>query len=60
MTLGFADPWITLAFLLCLGSAALCVIYGYLNWNSGGDAPEKPSPEDEAWIHEEEELEDEL
>lgn len=60
MLLGFADPWITLGYLLCIGSALLCVVYGYLNWNNGGEAPQQPPPEDKAWIHEEETLEDEL
>ncbi|WP_342747869.1 symporter small accessory protein [Sporomusa malonica] len=25
--LGLTDPWIALAYLSCLGSAALCIIY---------------------------------
>ncbi len=58
--LGFADPWIALAFLLCFGSALLCVLYGYFNWNKGDEPPEVPTPEDQEWIREEEELEDEL
>ena len=57
--LGFADLWITLAFVLCIASAALCVAHGYLNWNNGGEE-EAPLPEDEQWLREEEEFEEEL
>jgi hypothetical protein len=38
--LGFRDTGALLAFLLTIGSAALCVVYGIVNWN-------KPSPEEE-------------
>lgn len=31
---GIPDPQIWLAYLLSIMSAALCVIYGILNWNS--------------------------
>ncbi|MDD3043489.1 MAG: hypothetical protein PHW56_11265 [Methanosarcinaceae archaeon] len=30
--LGIDDPQIWLAYLSCIGSALLCVIYGALNW----------------------------
>ena len=33
--LGFADVWINVAFLFCIGSTVLCVGYGLLNWNEG-------------------------
>ncbi|WP_338011889.1 symporter small accessory protein [Desulforamulus ferrireducens] len=33
--LGFTDPQIILAYLLCILSSALCVAYGIKNWNSG-------------------------
>ena len=38
--LGLGDWGVSLAFLLTLGSAALCAVYGFMNWN-------KPSPEEE-------------
>jgi len=46
--LGFADGWVTAAYLLCLGSALLCVVYGLLHWNEADDepAPAPPSAED--------------
>jgi len=37
---GLGDLGVSLAFLLTLGSAALCAVYGFINWN-------KPSPEEE-------------
>ena len=33
--MGFTDGWIALAYILCICSALLCVIYGVLNWNRG-------------------------
>ena len=38
--LGLGDWGVSLAFLLRLGAAALCVVYGLLNWD-------RPSPEEE-------------
>jgi hypothetical protein len=35
--LGIDDPWVLTAYLLCLASAALCVVYGFANWNRGED-----------------------
>ena len=39
--LGFADPWIAAAFLSCLLSAGLCVVWGLWRWN----AEEPPMPD---------------
>ena len=39
--LGIPDFWIWSAYLLCLLSAAACVIYGIYNWNKGDE--EEPS-----------------
>ncbi len=41
--LGFADWQITLVYLLSVGSAVLCVVYGLINWNKG----DKTEGEDE-------------
>jgi len=35
--LGMADPIITLVWVLNIGAMLLCVVYGGLNWNKGGD-----------------------
>ena len=43
--LGIPDPWVWVAYILCFASAALCAVYGILNWNvgdeDGGDVEEK-------------------
>lgn len=37
MMLGFGSVEIALAFWLSIASAALCVVYGIVNWNETGD-----------------------
>ncbi len=32
--LGLSEPGVVLAYLLSIGSALLCVIYGAINWNN--------------------------
>ncbi len=39
--LGFQDIGALAAFLLTIGAALVCVVYGIINWN-------KPSPDEEA------------
>ena len=34
---GINDPQIWCAYLLALGFTLACMVYGLLNWNSGGD-----------------------
>lgn len=55
--LGITDPWVAAAFVLCLVSSLLCVIYGAMNWNRGDDTP---TPDDRQWAKEEDQLGDEL
>jgi len=31
--LGIPDVWVWLAYILSIGSALLCIIYGLINWN---------------------------
>ncbi len=50
--LGIADSQVFLAYLLCILSTLLCVVYGFLTWNKG-DEPVKP--EDVEWAKEEKE-----
>lgn len=52
--LGF---WAGLAYLLCILSALLCIVYGLINWNKG-DEPVKA--EDVEWAKEEEKAEEML
>ncbi len=55
---GIASTSIALAYLLCIISTILCVIYGIVTWNKGG--VKKLDEEDRAWLEEEKELEKEL
>ena len=58
MVLGIESPSVWLAVVLSLGSAALCVVYGIVNWNKGEEPVKK---EDMDWAKEEKtEVEDAL
>lgn len=35
---GISDTSIIIAYLLTVGGAALCVVYGVLNWNKGDNS----------------------
>jgi hypothetical protein len=52
--LGIDDPVVLLAYILCVASTLLCVVYGVINWNKGDDAVR---PEDEKWSTEEKQAE---
>jgi hypothetical protein len=54
---GIEDKYVWLAYLLCIGSAALCVLYGLITWNMGHDVVEQ---EDVEWAAEEKKIEEEL
>lgn len=47
--LGFADGWITLVYLLCIGSTLLCVVYGLINWNRGAQEEQEQVLEELDW-----------
>jgi len=36
--LGINDPWILLGYGLSIGLMLACVLYGLLNWNTGGES----------------------
>jgi hypothetical protein len=55
--LGIEDPTVWSAYLLCILSALLCVVYGVKNWNKGD---EEARPEDVKWVQGEKEVEEEL
>ena len=48
--LGFDDPYIALAYVLCIVSMLLCVVYGLVMWNRG-DEPVKQV--DVKWVEKE-------
>lgn len=47
--LGIPDFWIWSAYILCILSAAVCVIYGLYNWNKGGDNEQMQIQEEKNW-----------
>ncbi len=54
--LGIPDPWVAAAFVLCIASSALCVIYGLATWKSREDG--EPREITEKWAKEEDEVEE--
>ena len=58
--LGLGDFWVSLVFVLCLGSVLLCVVYGLANWNKGGGPGKKEIAEEKRWDKEEKKIEDKL
>jgi len=48
------------AFLLCLLSAVLCVIYGIVNWNKGNENETDQIKEELAWQTEENQIDEKL
>jgi hypothetical protein len=55
--LGIPDAGIWLAYILCIASAILCVVYGIFNWNKGG---EDATEDDAQWEAKEEEIDSKL
>ncbi len=55
--LGIDDSFVALAYILCLLSAILCVVYGVFMWNKG---EEDVAPDDIKWVQEEKKVEEEL
>lgn len=58
MLLGIQDPWVWLAYLLCILSTLLCVIWGLVMRNR--EEPEEPLEEVKQWAEEEDQVEEEL
>jgi hypothetical protein len=55
--LGFDDVWVGLAYVLCVASALVCVVYSWTHWNSGNEAVRE---EDIRWAEEEDKMEEKL
>ena len=55
--LGIEDKGVVVAYLLCIASTILCVIYGLINWNRGDETVQ---PDDVKWAVEEKKVEGEL
>jgi hypothetical protein len=58
--LGIKDPWILAAYVLCILSAILCVVYGIYNWNKGADISPEEISEELKWDKEESEINENL
>jgi len=56
--LGIDDPKVWGVYLLCIFSTLLCVIYGIINWNKGGEMEETEIAEEAAWEEKEEEMQE--
>lgn len=55
--LGIPDFWIWSAYILCIASAVLCVVYGLRNWNKGGDDELQQVQEESKWEEAEKQIE---
>jgi hypothetical protein len=60
MMLGLGDFWVSLVFILTLGSVLLCVVYGIVNWNKEGQTSKKETAEEKRWGKEEKRIEKQL
>jgi hypothetical protein len=57
--LGFSDAGALLAYLLTIGAALLCIVYGILNWNKPSQEEERKEIKEETeWEKREDELAD--
>ncbi len=55
--LGIEDKGVLAAYLLCIASTILCVIWGLINWNKGEDSVQ---PDDVKWAAQEKKTEQQL
>jgi len=58
--LGLGDFSVFAAYVLCILSAILCVVYGAVNWNKGGDVSPEVAAEEARWEAEEQKIDEEL
>jgi hypothetical protein len=58
--LGINDPWILTAYLLCILSAVLCIIYGAYHWNKGAENEAEELSEEAKWEKDELKIEETL
>ncbi len=56
---GISDVGIWLAYLLCIISALLCLVYGIINWNKG-ENDEAELAKEAKWEKEELEIEESI
>lgn len=58
--LGLNDPWILLAYLLCILSTIACIVYGIINWNKGAENETIEISEEAQWEETESKIEETL
>lgn len=58
--LGLGDFWVSAVFVLMILSTVLCVVYGAINWNKGGEPTKLEIEEEQRWDKEEREIEEAL
>ena len=58
--LNIPDPWVFLAFVLSVGSALLCLVWGISHWNKEEHEDEEPPTEIAQWAQEENKVEEKL
>lgn len=58
VVLGINDPWVLGAYIGSILAMLLCVVYGVLNWNKGGEDEEEQIKEEMEWHKEEKEMEE--
>jgi hypothetical protein len=54
--LGIEDPWIIMAYMLCVLSAVACIVYGLLNWNKGAEKEPEQITEEAVWEEKEQNI----
>ena len=55
--LGIQDTYVWAAYVLCILSTVLCIVYGLVNWNRGEEVAAAP---DTRWAEEEKKIDDEV
>lgn len=58
--LGIPDLSISLAYILCVASALLCLVYGIIMWNKGGGDEEEEIAEEAKWQEKENLIDEKL
>jgi hypothetical protein len=58
MVLGIEDPWVWGAYIGSVLVMLLCVVYGALNWNKGGEDEEEQIKEEMEWHKKEKDMEE--
>jgi len=57
VVLGINDPWVWGAYIGSILAMLLCVVYGIINWNKGGEDEEGEIREEMTWHKEEKNME---